>query len=1814
MGIDSNEHSSSIVLVLVSVLVSVAFRMSRPSFRNFASPFLGAMIAWNVSAGTSPWEMIIPYGLTILAFAMSPFMSPLITPITRGFAILAAVISLRSDSSKRDEANPSHQIPAVSTPELKNPESINILADPVNAEVDIVAVHGLGSSVETTWTHPTSQKLWLKDFLPEHIRSARIMTFRHNSGWRFKALVKDLPDYGKQFLSALRAIRATKQERPLILIGHSFGGLLIEQALVLAKRTISDEMIAPQNKHLTKSLAGIIFLGTPHAGSGYSTLGKLYCLFHYWDGASTTLLRYMGVDSAETQTLEDEFRAGFDRVPSIDYHECVPNTLLGFDLNLLTNEIFAIQIVTKRGATRAGRTSEALDTDHFGLNKFASMHDDSYIKIRDKIREMKDDKINKNKEHVSKDGPNRKDVFGWLLDASPKPTDPRGLYTRFLDGLHFPISQRSLESDGFKNWLAGNKKRLWCHGMPGAGKTSLATIVIKQLLDMRSTKNMNIGVAYLYCIHKDKAQSAENFLKAILNQVSQQFKELPAELVSLYTEHHKLMPPTSPKLEECTEVLKSEIQHFQAVYLVVDGLDECRADDGNEYPLNINTRSMLLDTIHSLGDRIHLLVTSRERPPVLRGRDLTADFEMMEVRATDDDIKLYVEERIGVNCSLSGFSFDPGVMDRIKDVVAQKAAGMFLPARLYVDHIVTIAHPVSKETQARVMKELRCLPDFQQSKPLRESYRQAYEMILKGLWNGQSKEDIELARATFSWASFSRDPLNLTIDMIKRAWGLENEHGAEAFNSESSSEYFGEDIDYNKTLEDRMLAACRGLITVDQKSKTVRFVHYTAEGYFSDPTVRKGHLEDAQKEIARSCIQCIMSQRNDRGGDGQEQLYRYASLHWGHHARTEETALKDQLDEALSYVPNRERICRSFQAVVDSIPPHWVDPSSKRDVDDTLELIHIAAYFGLGSVATDLLVSGANIESKDCRGWTPMRWAIMGRSDKLVKLLFKRKADLFSKDTMEDPTLFWAIGNRVMGRDIGFLSWPQNTGASYYGDALTVRSGQSFATALKSPTVARTSETIVLFLLENLAKETLEVKNAAGRTLLSIVAANWQWKAVGILHNRHADINARDNLGMTPLLWALNGPMYSQTISEVSVSGTSCVTIGDVIQVEPDTELNTEDSNYAQNMVEPHICKLIGANLESKDGAGRTALSLAAKWGFHDIVRALLKKGANPKTIDSDGMTPLHWACSLPSSKTFVIHKLSCGDRARVRLGTARLVQIRMAASEQFTGRPIETTVERLLRYKADPSAVNNARETPLDLAVSEGLRSHARMLKEYEAMRGRGLSRHSKDGFWAPTPTQIQDYERILLAIIGREARIVIHKLRTSGNASVLIHSTSSIQRLVTEDVSRIVIANNFRIGELRASGKSIVIGVSPEKSMKLYFSMLLATSRPNCEKLAGIVFVTSKGQLGRARIQSLSAMAGTCLILGVNAHIQEMVLSNNSWVLAKGQCAITQLTVRQNARLTMEGESEVVVMEVTDGGKVNTKGLCTVTKVDTNNNSCLQLEAEAKIQRMRMTKASRVWTAGPTNVSTLEVTDDARLYVRGECTIEHMEASHRSQVEIQNIYRIGELRVADNSFLVLQAKGKIDDIQVKGMSWVLTLGRSEVLNIRASDSSRFVIFGRYQERSMKGLVEHCAQVIYHDEEPVEVKRRYFHRLKIQDSGAVARLQFEVSKPLSQMIEELRLYVSGRVANAPWWQINELVVEDVGDRDEDIMSAKEMGDRGEDMEGEGSREGDTKDREETSNEEEHRAEEGEGNWEGMRTDVMQMKEFWSRKTTVVGD
>ena len=111
-----------------------------------------------------------------------------------------------------------------------------------------MAVHGLGGDAFTTWTHPKSKAFWLKDFLPQQIPDARIMTFGYNADVAFGQSTAEIVDYAKSLLASLVDKREESEvhvlakngvkrmlmpfyeiHRPLIFIAHSLGGIVVKQ-------------------------------------------------------------------------------------------------------------------------------------------------------------------------------------------------------------------------------------------------------------------------------------------------------------------------------------------------------------------------------------------------------------------------------------------------------------------------------------------------------------------------------------------------------------------------------------------------------------------------------------------------------------------------------------------------------------------------------------------------------------------------------------------------------------------------------------------------------------------------------------------------------------------------------------------------------------------------------------------------------------------------------------------------------------------------------------------------------------------------------------------------------------------------------------------------------------------------------------------------------------------------------------------------------------------------------------------------------------------------------------------------------------------------------------------------------------------------------------------------------------------------------------------------------------------------------------------------------------------------------------------------
>ncbi|KAI9367173.1 hypothetical protein BJX61DRAFT_547746 [Aspergillus egyptiacus] len=130
------------------------------------------------------------------------------------------------------------------------------------------AVHGLNpfSKDQTehafdTWRKPSGRngRLWLRDDLPNDLPDSRIFLYEYSADAVYGSNRGSFVDCANNFLEELTQARRKARERPLLLLGHSLGGLLIKQALNIARH---NERHTP----IKNATVGIAFFGTPHDG------------------------------------------------------------------------------------------------------------------------------------------------------------------------------------------------------------------------------------------------------------------------------------------------------------------------------------------------------------------------------------------------------------------------------------------------------------------------------------------------------------------------------------------------------------------------------------------------------------------------------------------------------------------------------------------------------------------------------------------------------------------------------------------------------------------------------------------------------------------------------------------------------------------------------------------------------------------------------------------------------------------------------------------------------------------------------------------------------------------------------------------------------------------------------------------------------------------------------------------------------------------------------------------------------------------------------------------------------------------------------------------------------------------------------------------------------------------------------------------------------------------------------------------------------------------------------------------------------------
>jgi alpha-beta hydrolase superfamily lysophospholipase len=108
----------------------------------------------------------------------------------------------------------------------------------------LIAVSGLGSHAFGSFKEKKGSHMWLRDSLARDIPNMRILIYGYDTQMDGSTSFANLDDLANEFQERIKSIRSyprlkrskvptSNPERPLILIGHSLGGIIIKAVCLL---------------------------------------------------------------------------------------------------------------------------------------------------------------------------------------------------------------------------------------------------------------------------------------------------------------------------------------------------------------------------------------------------------------------------------------------------------------------------------------------------------------------------------------------------------------------------------------------------------------------------------------------------------------------------------------------------------------------------------------------------------------------------------------------------------------------------------------------------------------------------------------------------------------------------------------------------------------------------------------------------------------------------------------------------------------------------------------------------------------------------------------------------------------------------------------------------------------------------------------------------------------------------------------------------------------------------------------------------------------------------------------------------------------------------------------------------------------------------------------------------------------------------------------------------------------------------------------------------------------------------------------------
>lgn len=281
--------------------------------------------------------------------------------------------------------------PLPQQPRKKNFDSgIKLLHNSENSIVDIIFIHGLTGNREETWRADGESSPWPQTLLPSKVANARILTFgydAHVADWRGMVSKNRIGNHSMNLVTSIATHREDDDtnNRPILFVCHSLGGLICEDALVWAQQR--------PEKHLKQVLnctRGIVFLGTPHHGSGLAhwaeTLAKTIGLIKQ---TNPEILQVLKTESEVLERVQGGFHTmirsraqeGFPPIEITCFYEELP--LVGVGV-----------VVPPASAILPGYAPIGIRSNHMDMTRFEGLDDPGFIAVAGELRRWSKELVN----------------------------------------------------------------------------------------------------------------------------------------------------------------------------------------------------------------------------------------------------------------------------------------------------------------------------------------------------------------------------------------------------------------------------------------------------------------------------------------------------------------------------------------------------------------------------------------------------------------------------------------------------------------------------------------------------------------------------------------------------------------------------------------------------------------------------------------------------------------------------------------------------------------------------------------------------------------------------------------------------------------------------------------------------------------------------------------------------------------------------------------------------------------------------------------------------------------------------------------------------------------------------------------------------------------------------------------------------------------------------------------------------------------------------------------------------------------------------